>query len=79
MGVVTIALIVLNVGLFVLWQPWSAGVREQSAFYARWGAVPDEIIERAPLDQAELDTAVDPRCAIEAMPDKNVAASVVVA
>jgi membrane associated rhomboid family serine protease len=78
-GVVTLLLIALNVGVFVLWQPWGGGVCEQSAFYARWGAVPEEIIERQPLDQRELDTAVDPRCGIEAMPDKSVAASVLVA
>jgi membrane associated rhomboid family serine protease len=65
--------------VFVLWQPWRGDVCEQGAFYARWGAVPNEIIERQPLDQRELDTAVDPRCGLEAMPDKRVAASVLVA
>ena len=78
-GVVTLVLIALNVGVFVLWQPWGGDVCEQSAFYARWGAVPDEIIERHPLDQRELDTAVDPRCGLEAMSDKSVAGSVLVA
>ncbi|HEX6256073.1 MAG TPA: rhomboid family intramembrane serine protease [Euzebyales bacterium] len=78
-GVVTLVLIALNVCVFVLWQPWGGDVCEQSAFYARWGAVPDEIIERHPLDQRELDTAVDPRCGLEAMSDKSVAGSVLVA
>lgn len=75
-GVITLALILLNLGVFLLWQPWDGGVCEQSAFYARWGAIPDEIIDQQPLTQAELDTTVDPRCGIDAMTDKSVPLSV---
>lgn len=78
-SVVTLLLIAVNVGVFVLWQPWGGGVCEQSAFYARWGAIPDEIVERQPLDQQELDSTVDPRCGLEAMSDKSVSVSILVA
>jgi membrane associated rhomboid family serine protease len=78
-GWVTLLLIAVNIGVFVLWQPWGGDVCEQSAFYARWGAIPDEIIEQRPLDQAELDATVDPRCGVDAIADKSVAASVLVA
>lgn len=78
-GVVTLALIAVNIVVFVLWQPWSGGYCEQNAFYLRWGAIPDEVVERAPLTQDEVDTTVDPRCGVHAMPDKNVAVSVLVA
>jgi membrane associated rhomboid family serine protease len=78
-GVVTLTLLVVNIAIFVLWQPWSGSYCEQNAFYLRWGAIPDEVIDREPLTQAEVDTTVDPRCGLRAQPDKNVAASVVVA
>lgn len=78
-GVVTLLLIAVNITVFVGWQPWDGGVCEQSAFYARWGAIPDEIVEQQPLDQAELDTTVDPRCGLEAMADKSVSVSILVA
>jgi len=78
-GWITLLLIVVNIGVFLLWQPWGGDACEQSAFYARWGAIPDEVVELQPLDQAELDTTVDPRCGVAAMSDKSVALSVVVA
>jgi membrane associated rhomboid family serine protease len=78
-GIVTLALIAINVGVFIFWQPWSAGFCEQNAFYAAWGAIPNEIVEQEPLTQEELNTSVDPRCGIQAMPGKSVALSVLVA
>lgn len=78
-GVVTITLLAVNIAIFVLWQPWSGSYCEQNAFYLRWGAIPDEVIDREPLTQAEVDSTVDPRCGLRAQPDKNIAASVVVA
>ena len=75
-GVVTLALILLNIGVFVLWQPWDGGFCEQSAFYARWGAIPDEIIQQQQLSQTELDTTVDPRCGLQPMRDKIVPLSI---
>lgn len=78
-GVVTLVLIALNIGVFVFWQPWDGGFCEQNAFYARWGAIPDEIVEQQPLSQRELDATVDPRCGIETTPDKNIPLSVLVA
>ena len=78
-GYVTLLLIAINIGVFVLWQPWGGDVCEQSAFYARWGAIPDEVVELRPLNQAELDTTVDPRCGVTAMAEKSVALSVLVA
>jgi membrane associated rhomboid family serine protease len=78
-GVVTLLLIAINVAVFVIWQPWSGGYCEQSAFYAEWGAIPNEIVEQEPLTQRELDTSVDPRCGLEAMPGKPVVLSVLVA
>ena len=78
-GIVTLALIAANVLVFILWQPWDGGFCEQSAFYAEWGAIPNEIVEGEPLTQRELNTAVDPRCGINAMPDKSIAVSVLAA
>src|SRR5919106_8190 len=78
-GVVTLLLIATNVLVFVFWQPWSGGFCQQSAFYARWGAIPNEIVEREPLTEDELDTTVDPRCDVDAMPDKPITLSVLVA
>ncbi|HSK96277.1 MAG TPA: rhomboid family intramembrane serine protease [Euzebyales bacterium] len=78
-GVVTLVLIAINVGVFIFWQPWIGEFCEQSAFYAQWGAIPNEIIEREPLTQEELDTTVDPRCGVDAMPGKSVVLSVLVA
>jgi membrane associated rhomboid family serine protease len=78
-GFVTLLLIAINVAVFVLWQPWSGGYCEQSAFYAEWGAIPNEIVEQEPLTQRELDTSIDPRCGIDAMPGKSVVLSVLVA
>jgi membrane associated rhomboid family serine protease len=76
-GWVTLLLIALNAGVFLLWQPWGRSVCQQSAFYARWGAIPNEIVEQQPLDQDELATTVDPRCGIAAMTDKSIAVSVI--
>ncbi len=78
-GVITLLLIAINVGVFVLWQPWDGGFCEQSGFYARWGAIPDEIVGQEPLTQRELDTTVDPRCGLEATPDKSVSLSILIA
>ncbi len=78
-GVVTLTLIVVNVAVFVLLQPWSGGYCEQNAFYLRWGAIPDEVIEREPLTQAEVDTTVDPACGLQTLPDKSVPVSVLAA
>lgn len=78
-GYVTLLLIAINIGVFVFWQPWGGGICEQSAFYARWGAIPDEVVERQPLSQEEFDTTVDPRCGLAAMPDKSVSVSILVA
>jgi membrane associated rhomboid family serine protease len=78
-GVVTLALVVINVVVFLLWQPWGGDLCDQQAFYLRWGAIPDEIVERAPLTQAEVDATTDARCGLQAQPGKGIAASVVVA
>jgi len=78
-GIVTLMLIAINVAVFVLWQPWSGDYCEQNAFYARWGAIPNEIVEQEPLTQPELDTTIDPRCGIESMPDKSLTVSVLIA
>ena len=77
-GYVTLLLIAINVSVFILWQPWGGDFCEQSAFYARWGAIPDEVVELRPLNQAELDTTVDPRCGVPTMSDKSVVLSVLV-
>jgi membrane associated rhomboid family serine protease len=78
-GVVTLLLIATNILVFVFWQPWNGGFCEQSAFYAEWAAIPNEIVEGEPLTQAELNRTVDPRCGVDSMPDKPVALSVLVA
>lgn len=78
-GIVTWALIAINIGVFVGLQPWSDGGCEQQRFYVQWGAISQEIVELEPLTQAELDTSVDPRCAIAASDDKSVPLSIVTA
>lgn len=78
-GVVTLLLIAVNVLVFLFFQPWDGGVCEQSAFYAEWGAIPNEIVEQEPLTQRELDTSVDPRCGVRALPNKSIVLSVLIA
>jgi membrane associated rhomboid family serine protease len=78
-GVVTWGLVALNVAIFLFWQPWSEGLCQQQEFYARWGAISNEIVELEPLTQNEIDTTVDPRCGVDAMPGKSVPLSVLTA
>ena len=78
-GYVTLLLIAVNIAVFVLWQPWGGGYCEQQAFYVEQGAIPNEIIENEPLTQREVDASTDPRCDIEATPDKSVVGSVLIA
>ena len=70
------ALVIVNVVVFVLWQPWAGLLCRQEAFFLEWAAVPDEIATRVPLDQSEVAATTDPRCGIDGFPDKNVYASV---
>ena len=80
---VTLALIVVNLAVFFLWQPsafWlpapdRAGL-EQSAFLFQYAVVPCEIVQGAPLDEAEL---LSGRCSetpgAPVFPHKNVYAA----
>ena len=75
-GWVNLLLIAVNIAVFVLWQPWGGDFCEQNAFYVEWGAIPNEIVEGEPLTQREIDTTVDPRCGVQALPGKSVMLSI---
>ena len=74
--VLTIALIAVNVGIFVFGQPWAAGPCEQQEFFLQWAAVPDELVTGEPLSAAEVRATVVPGCALAPLSGKPVYLSV---
>lgn len=76
--VVTLLLIALNVGVFVLAQPWRGDACTQQAFFLQWAAVPDEIVTGQPLDAREVAALTGP-CGIAPEPGKPVYVSVLTA
>lgn len=76
---VTLLLIVANVAVFLLGQPWNADACTQQAFFVEWAAVPDEIVTGEPLSQEEVNQSTTPNCPISAVPDKPVYLSVLFA
>lgn len=69
--VVTLLLIAVNVGVFVLAQPWQSDACTQQAFFLEWAAVPDEVVTGQPLDAAEVAATTAP-CRIAPLPGKPV-------
>jgi len=78
-AVVTLALLAVNIGVFVLAQPWADGACEQQSFFTRWAAVPAEITDGEALDRAEVAASTTTACRIAPVPQKNVYASIVTA
>jgi membrane associated rhomboid family serine protease len=76
--VVTIGLILLNVAVFIFWQPHD-NINQEDAFLYRNAAISCEITTGAPLSQIEMSTqqCVD-NGAPSVYPDKNVWLAVVV-
>jgi membrane associated rhomboid family serine protease len=71
-------LLLINLGVFVLLEPWAApSPCTQEAFFLQHAAIPREITEAEPLDAREVALATDPACGLEANPDKNVWFSIV--
>lgn len=77
--VVTLALVAVNIAVFVLAQPWAGNACEQLSFFTVWAAVPAEIVEGEPLDRDEIGASTPPGCGIAPVPQKNVYASIVTA
>lgn len=69
--VVTLLLIAVNVGVFVLAQPWQSDACTQQAFFLEWAAVPDEVVTGQPLDASEVAATTAP-CRIAPLPGKPV-------
>ena len=76
---VTWLLVALNVGVFVLVEPWAAGPCAQQEFFLTYATVPAELVQGEPLDAGEVADTTAGRCRIEPVPDKSVYASVVTA
>jgi len=77
--VVTWLLLALNIGVFVLVQPWQENTCVQQAFFIEWAAVPEEVLSGAPLNGAEVAASTTPQCGIPPEPGKNVYLSVLTA
>lgn len=61
--IVTLGLLLLNVGVFVFGQPWwSDDPCLQQAFFLEHAAVPYEVVRGEPLDAAEVAVATPPAC-----------------
>ena len=73
---VTWLLLAVNIGVFVLLQPWSADTCRQHAFFLDWAVVPEEVFSGEPLDAGEVAATTPPACSIAPAPDKNVYAAV---
>lgn len=71
-------LLLVNIVVFVFLEPWGASdACVQESFFLDHAAIPREITQAEPLDAQEVAAATDPRCALEANPDKNVWFSVI--
>lgn len=75
-AVVTLALVVANLAAFVLWQPWSGDACTQQAFFLRYAAVPNELVEGVPLNAAEVAAGSLAGCRLGPITGKNVYAAV---
>jgi len=80
--VITVLLILVNVGVFVLWQGGgSFGAKEDTKFAYEHGAVPCELVTGRPITAFEANNDAGdeaPRGALEVFPDKNVYVAVLV-
>ncbi len=77
--VVTWLLLCTNVVVFVALTPWWAGGCEQLAFYARWAAVPAELVRGTVLPAARLGEGLGAHCALPPTGEKRVYLSVLTA
>jgi membrane associated rhomboid family serine protease len=68
---VTVLLVVVNIGVFVLLQLPLQGCAEQ-AFILEWAAVPRELLSLRQLSEAQLDALLHPSCDVGTVADKHV-------
>jgi membrane associated rhomboid family serine protease len=65
-------LLLANLLVFVLAEPWDGTVCQQEAFFLEYAAIPAEITAGEPLDAAEVAASTTPACNLEPIPDKPV-------
>ena len=66
-------LILLNIVVFVFFEPWSASSAcSQQAFFLEYGAIPAELTQAEPLDAQELALTVPAECGLRPIADKPV-------
>jgi membrane associated rhomboid family serine protease len=69
---VTWMLLVANVAVFLLGQPWAGGTCAQFRFFLEWAAVPRELFQGAPLDASQVSASTPPACRLTPVANKNV-------
>jgi rhomboid family protein len=67
---VTHALVVANIAIFVLFEPWNAGRCAQESFFLQWAAVPRELAQGEPLNAAQVARTAS--CSLQPFPAKDV-------
>ena len=73
---VTRSLVLANIAVFVLLTPWAGSACAQVAFFQRWGTVPLEVVQGAPLSAVQQAGTSVAECGLPAKPRKDVYASV---
>ena len=67
---VTLLLVAANIGIFVLFEPWSAGRCAQESFFLQWATIPRELAQGEPLDTSQIAATTD--CPLQPFLSKNV-------
>lgn len=67
---VTFALVAANIGIFVLFEPWSASRCAQESFFLQWATIPRELAQGEPLSAAQIAATTD--CPLQPSLGKNV-------
>ncbi len=69
-------LLAVNVGVFVVLEPWWADACSQQRFFLQWAAVPAEIAQGEPLDARQVQATTPPVCQVAPVADKDVYAAI---
>ena len=72
-------LLLANVLVFVLIEPWAGPACEQEAFFLEYAAIPAEVTAGEPLDAREVAISTSPECGLQPLPDKHVYRAVLTA